>query len=676
MNGIELGMSFIAIVTAAIVFHYRETTSTVAAIWNVLALSAVLIFVAAEATQFLTVDDGVFVRQVLDPNDRGASQWKLGAFRTGLLILLLPARLGPLLGADFVQTAMLMKATWWLVGVALFSSIAVQVAHLTSGRLPMAIAGPFVLGCALLLPTNNLALKTVNYDLLSVTLSVLAALLGARHLKDGRSYTAYASIVLATLAAQEKLSASPVLIALILIFAWKVALDTERTPQAVALRALTAAAKGLAIALLVNLASAAMFAAIGPKGFLAAHWLMAADPVSSWLWVPIRFLSGTTDFLANRGIVFAASLTLTLGVGVSGALLLRAAQFPRWSSRFVNSLLHLTCRAIPIALFLLGVIGVYAVTAYWAPYQPGDPLIVGRFHELNGVILHFNERSIAGHYTSYLLYAASVVIVAIPVTIWAIFVISTLGEVAARRWLALPLIVEASVPLLLFMMLVALATNVPIAHRYLNIWICAAALVFAARFALLLASNKLAGRIAPFLLPVIVLTALVETADFKPLYAAYRPFWVRYSDAERAEPGRLNPSWMGWGEDLMLAGKAIERACLSNQVMPNGGPCTAVTLRPFGYQGTWLPGPSIIKLDQTTQIVGDPAKMTAYDYYLVNRLSLIQSHNIPDVSPEFVVKFRGYILAWVYRGDELLRAGYKFGSYDVPPKFHGSFERE
>jgi hypothetical protein len=226
----------------------------------------------------------------------------------------------------------------------------------------------------------------------------------------------------------------------------------------------------------------------------------------------------------------------------------------------------------------------------------------------------------------------------------------------------MPLIVEASMPLLLLMILAALATNIPIAHRYLNIWIYAAALVLVGRLVLMLVSSHSGQRIAPALLPTIVFAVLAETADFKPLFAAYRPFWAHYGDAERAEPGRLNPSWMGWGEDLMLAGKAMEKACHSNNGMLNGEPCTGITLRPFGYQGTWLPGPVTVRLAETSHFVGDPSKMTARDYYLANRLSLIQSRDIPNVPAEFVVAFEGYVLGWVYRGDALSRAGYQFGT--------------
>ena len=147
---------------------------------------------------------------------------------------------------------------------------------------------------------------------------------------------------------------------------------------------------------------------------------------------------------------------------------------------------------------------------------------------------------------------------------------------------------------------------------------------------------------------------VAEISPFRPLFAAFRPFWLNYADANRAEPGRLNASWMGWGEEILRVGKEVERACQVGDARFGGVPCGDVTLHVMS-SGRWLPGPMSIRL----KAFGEP-EFDARTFVVLSRLYLIQNrYNIPVIEPDFVASYRGYALAWVFRGDRLAASGYK-----------------
>ena len=77
--------------------------------------------------------------------------------------------------------------------------------------------------------------------------------------------------------------------------------------------------------------------------------------------------------------------------------------------------------------------------------------------------------------------------------------------------------------------------------------------------------------------------------------------------------------------------------------------------------GLWLPGPSKIQLDFFVN-KKDAPPLDNKSFYIVDRLYLIQDvYNIPQIEPDFTIAYRGYALAWIFRGDRLAASGYTFG---------------
>jgi hypothetical protein len=156
---------------------------------------------------------------------------------------------------------------------------------------------------------------------------------------------------------------------------------------------------------------------------------------------------------------------------------------------------------------------------------------------------------------------------------------------------------------------------------------------------------------------------VAEIAPFRPLYAAFRPIMLSYPEADRALPGHLNFSWTGWGEETLLAGKELARRC---RKAPGGRidgvACAELTIEAY-YPSEWLPGRNETVQSVSGRIRGpDNWPAGPQNYYVVNRQAVVGGllSALPEQTPEFAVRYRGFAIAWVYRGDRLKASGYRF----------------
>jgi hypothetical protein len=314
------------------------------------------------------------------------------------------------------------------------------------------------------------------------------------------------------------------------------------------------------------------------------------------------------------------------------------------------------------AIFLLGLVGIETVTPYWAPFHPFS-LSSAYMQRLNGVILHAGATTLGKHLLALTLYAFAVLMVMIPTALWAF---ALLGLVKSRDDRTPELYLTYTIALILILgallqPLASVAAGLPFANRYfdLSLALLACGLILVGLPTLTAAASLRARGFAAVAI-AFVLGLVVETAPFRPLFAAFRPFWLSYPDAQRAEPGRLNASWMGWGEEIMTGGKMLEEACEQGDVVVAGHSCRDITLYVMN-SGLWLPGPSKIHMDMFAS-KKDAPPLDDKSFYIVDRLYLIQDvYNIPQIAPDLSVAYRGYDLAWIFRGDRLAASGYRFG---------------
>jgi len=617
----------------------------------------IIVLSAAETTQFMTMDEWGISIQLFDPAQRAVQQLIMGSFLTGLPFALFVTKCLShfSVGEDHIRMAL--KSLWWLGGIGMVAAITVSLIRLWR---PSRTIKPelFALGFAtlLMLPTTQLALKTVNYDLLSCGFAALAILFISRMLMWEDIRAGKLGVLFAILAAQEKFAVGPVLVLAIVMLAIFTARDIPQTRERV-MRALRAGVGAILGSLACSMAFLFAYVEIGPPTFPNALWSQPVIPLSSWLWLALPLPMET--ILADRfwiGMATIVGILLLIGmIAVLWPVLQRS--FEKVAHALSTNVSQLLVAAIVFAMFVAGVVGALTVQGYWAPFHPSGLAQIAHMQHLNGVALHVGAATVGEHYRGLALYALAVLVVAVPSVVWlAGFggILLSFGSGAPFRLPLVLLLASFIIPAL------AVVAGIPFAHRYFNLslLLITTTLLWAVFTALDRFGANGSSGVARLLIALFIVILIAEVAPFRPLFAAFRPFWLSYGDANYAEPGRLNASWMGWGEEVLLAGKHIVRACETGGGRLGGVNCARITLRPFSYHGLWLPDSAPIKLNAEYS-VGDRAKMTRADYYVFSRLVLIQSNNIPQLKPDFVVAFRGYDEAWVYRGDRLFKSNFR-----------------
>ncbi len=671
LNLIELAA--VLLVMTGLVMMGRRLQWSRSSIVTALALaSPVLILTVSETTQFMTMDEWGMSLWLLDPANRLSSAIVIGLYGTGALVQLPVALLLNAIGAERDTIFMLLKAYWWILASAIYLTIAFNILCLANVR-RNAFALIFAFAVITLIPTSQLAAKTLNYDLLSMSLAVLAVILALRGLQEGRERLLLSAVASAALAAQEKSLVGPVLILLLLVWpVWKAiaVTDWRKRAQRAALTAIWA----LIVTLGISLLSRLLFALLAPSARPAGLFASSVDVMSSWAWflvsalMPVVNLPNSTVGLAVGSeyrvtIAIAAGALIVLVAAVAAALVPPfLARFRNWSIARKDAPLALPAGLLGL-LFVAGAIAVNTVSAYWAPYYPSRLPKAALVQAFGDTTLHFGSTTAVAHALAAAAHALAVLVVAIPTALWLVFALTLFHACffarrnivpAARpgsfvNWIATFLVViSVALPLAIAVV------GIPFAHRYFNVW-----LFLLASAIIILGLRNFSGPESPSPIKLgaacaTLVILLAGMAPFGPLFAAYRPFWVTYQDAREAESGRLNASWMGWGEEIMRLGKQVERACLAGDARFAGTPCNEVTLHVM-ISGRWLPGPSTIQF----KAFGEPV-LDAKTFVAHNRLMLIQNaYKKPTIEPDFVAAYDGYALGWAYRGDKLAASGYK-----------------
>ncbi|UZE48098.1 hypothetical protein ONR75_25140 [Rhodopseudomonas sp. P2A-2r] len=155
----------------------------------------------------------------------------------------------------------------------------------------------------LLLPVDNLALKTLNYDLISLFGSTSAILYVARGYAESNAKLFWIGLAIAALAAQEKLNASLILLVLCLVVGLLEGAACRSHPVRTAF---LSTFQAMALALGVSLASY-FIAAISLIGDPALNVLLKTLPLfmellTVWVYAPLRFVFGIGNALADPAV--------------------------------------------------------------------------------------------------------------------------------------------------------------------------------------------------------------------------------------------------------------------------------------------------------------------------------------------------------------------------------------
>lgn len=647
INGIELCCGLLFLCLAGI--WIRTSGRSVQRTLLLTVVLSVPAFLSVErATQFMTIDETGLTNLLLTPQDRAHQQMVAGAFRTTLPAALPMVRAMESAGFREDSIRMMLKGAHWLIAAILIFAIHVLIAKLGDFD---AFDPPFFvlsMSCLLLLPVTNMAIKTFNYDAISMLGSVLALLLVclafAGHWR-AKVPASFAAIVAAALAAQEKLSASPILCVALLAYALLSAQRASDHPMVAAVRAMVT---GICLAALLAALSTLVYAIGYSASLPGAVWMGVADGFSSWAWIPIQILSGKGGGEVP-GRLAAVALAITLLMAAAAA----AGKFAGSRPRLLRFGPTVVASSTLMGL-AAGLLSTAVLQPFWAPFHPSA---VPESFVMNGIWLHFGLDSGLLTRLAYIGYAFEVMVVAMPTLILGLVVLAGISMVVRRGE------EDGHAGFLMGVALVLVLTGavleVPLANRYLNIplllLMLAALLVIFSRLNGIASAARASSPLSVVVACICALVLVWEVLPFRPLFAAFRPFWLNYDDGHFAEPGRLNPSWMGWGEERALLGREFEKWCATSI-----GGCADVRVFHL-YYGRWLPERDRPFAIHDWADVAGKEPLGDKDFYMFSRTRIVQGTPQPKAKPIVVLAFRGYEMAWIYRGSDLAREDYRFG---------------
>ncbi|HEX7914837.1 hypothetical protein [Rudaea sp.] len=595
----------------------------------------------SETTQFLTIDETGLTAALASDGKFILMQWMAVTFHTTPAILLPIAKLASSYGVSLENSIQILKALHWLLSASILAAIAHYCAASldSSSSESRTRAESIFFAMLLLLPVDQLALKVFNYDAVALFGGVLAIMLIAKALQTENRRLGYFAVIVATLAAAEKISASPLLLLTLMGNALLAARISHATPWVHAVRVLL---YSISASIACSLILAALYASCTSNDLPEGYWTTVLAPISSWLVLPAMFLfknSKPYDHL----VIFAVATIFTLIAAVVFVVY--------FDSRKLFSKLQATSRSLNLhpvlaGIFLVGAIGVYSVHPYYAPMLASSIPQLQNSFAFNGLVLHFGASNLPQHYVEYVIYCATIIVCAVPSALWLGVVLGYRSHKTQNPIPGLGFLVLIG----LLLTLVAIINGVPLLSRYLGVAILPIYLYLAAP----LVSHVAAARTSAGRALALVLCAafVLEIMPFSPLSATFRPFWANYPDPV-PRPGVLNPSWTGWGEELMQAGKELVARCVASPDHRLANvPCEQLRIHTL-YPGGWVHSP--IKAD-TQPKFPNPALSTDADYYVLNRSAATQHYvDFPTLHPEFTIDARGYPMAWVYRGDRLMQ---------------------
>jgi len=611
-------------------------------------------------TQFLTVDEQVLLPKMIDADTAD----EMFGYSVSQLTVGTLGKLGLLLTGDASASYALIafaKLAHGLIGIAVVAAIFRVVSrHLVDATPPVIVFYVFY-PAALTLPVVVLGVKTGNNDLLSMVLGVLSVVLIAAALRREDRALARWAVMTATLAAMEKVTASPIVLVSIAVCGWLATAGGRRSFLHDLYRSARAVLAGLGWSLLTQ---GVVYAGIVASG----RWLRGiqfqltpshvARPYTSVLWPLLRALRGAGAEMSvamngagdNRTAGVALGCVAALVVVASASLRTKSAHavVVGTPSRRRRALLGLL--TFVVLAFGVGVVGTYRVVQYQSLVRAvADGLYRPATIPGDG-FAHFGAATLAGHVLSHVAFSVAVFINQFPsALVIAPLVLLTLLwrlRITPSPVMVVVLAIGVLTPVLLGLV------QAPELGRYMSLYVLLTAV------ALTIIASELIGRLpSSWRLAAAVVVAgavLAEVAPFGPLYAPFRPIWSGIGQDEylrRPVAGETRPfaNWLGWGEEIMLAGRR-----LTAEARRVDAPAETRWLYST-YGGVWL---SAHDLEVAGVAYGQLRALDygSNDFVMVTRAtaagappSLFPS----DVQPAFVVEFRNYVMAWVFRAADL-----------------------
>lgn len=631
-------------------------------------------------TQFLTTDENLTIYEATLLHrahiEEAGSQWGLGGSRFSFATI---GVLYNVFSKDAWQTGRaepgnqdgtsslwyhaicILKSLHYLVGLVLILLIYYLLESYfipIELRLPRFFFFVIYMYSILLLPINIVGLKVFNYDLFSMLLFVLSMLLSLISLKKTSWKICSVSLVIATLASEEKLTASPIMLFIMAMNCYLL-LQNFKKP----LYAIVAGVVNLSVYYVTVLLT---FSSVMVVRNLNTSFLSLSSinfSLVSWGYPFIRLINNDfKQFSKYSLILMVITILSTTAVGFTVYLIQRTKYFELLGRKMCFQkkwiLSAVSC------LFILSLYGTYFVKAHYAPlrpipadtYDPHSPTF-------NGAYIYFDASSKLEYTVKHIAWSYAIYFNALPsVFTVCLFLLVVYLYITKNKERASSLDVAMFVSLL-FPLFLAL-TRSPILNRYFNTFLFISVIdVLYNIYRYFVTAFSVNKNIA--FSALLVTGLIVEISPFKPLYGAFRPVWSEPSNKYKNiyEVGEPDLSWTGWGEEMMIIGEKVWAKCKVNNSCKD-------TRIYFNFSGKWnllsdgVPIRQHFKHFDTLVPTSEQAGgYSRDDYFIVNRSALNSKvpRNFPtEVVPYETVNYRGYIQAWVFRGDQLNEKGFSF----------------
>jgi hypothetical protein len=634
-----------------------------------IAVTPVTVLAATAFTRFLGWDESYIFYDIVNYYTSNLPQWGHGSFRTSILTL------GPFLhllqsvlplSKDLVLVGA--KVLHWLSGVLLVTLITDQLLQWRAPRAWRGILHAGIYNCIMVLPVTVCALKTLNYDLLSMLGGMLGMLWCLQGCHENSWKRNSAGVVLLTLAAQEKLIASPLLwLFLVVVPVWMTVRSRENfSVQTVRLLRYTFASLMVSVA---TVAITYMFVYVlhGPnRPVFTADQFFSCWKSFFWplfrLVYPVFFTSMTNGSLVTELsripvyflILYVAVNGMAMAVlyGIRNLNLMKKTKYHHYPRGNYAAILRL---GLLVLITVAGVVAQYHITVKIWPFAP---VATGKYIPtvtFNGIVHHFSSPTLIMHLFASMVWECAVFLNALPTGLLLLLFIAAVARIRnggtfsdrKLQWaMDLLALLFFSAPLLFGI------AQIPQYSRYLNLFILGCLVTALPDILPLLIRpiKQTAGIVIVF-----ILLLLVETEPFQPLQDTFRPVWSNYSSRFMQRPnfGSVAPWYPGWGEELFKAFRILEQR----------GEITAEPVRLYhNFPAALIRPPATVVTSAMPKGQGTLSyRFQDNDYYIFSRNGISTYVYLPfpaNTAPLFTIADRGFVNTWVFRGSDLERTGY------------------
>lgn len=640
-------------------------------------------------TQFNDNDGYTSIKEVINLQNSGMEIWyKVGNRTSDAIIGTFLALFQKYTYIGKTQTdsnklKMYAKSMHWLLGFLVITAIYALINQFYLSKNQTVFYFLIYFYSILLFPANVHVFKIFTYDLLSMTLGVLTIVLLLIAIKIKSSQYALVGIIISVLAAQEKVIASPTVLLAFIVFTY-VKLSQLKNEKSNVLFAVYYSFYGIFIAFLTSLLTFLIVAIVAREGNIPnISFAQVSYPILTYMGVLVRAIQGGDYSSATFPIGPTLFLVGILVSIISIALFNANTWITQKFLVFVKDYIRLTSIIMLLGVILVGVMGTYGIEAF---YHPQHPILKGYyfppypFNNLAQTILHFNAKTLIGHYSSYISFSYAVFINAIPSIYFLILLVIFLHKQHGEK---LFFGYEMIALLMLIVPLFYVITSTPVINKYFNLFLFL--VILFAGLGLTTVVTNYSSLTKSVVLLVFTLTMVTEILPFRPVYDSFRPIWSNYPDEYNKKPiiGKISP-WFSHGGEMFQLCKKIEKKITEAQIKTD-----KVVNIYWPGSGEWIEFNKHIKSDSffMSKMFDDlgyykidgkmvttfprlkesdfvvinekgsfPASIDESGYYLVNRVPLTNQRGgffIENVEPFVTVSYRGYVVGWAYRGDQI-----------------------